>query len=103
VKNPLDECLRKFVSVEAAGVRYLGILVEVGEEEIILRSTNRWISVPVEKISSVVAVDPAKLAEDNTETVSAEDFVPGEVIDGPPAEFDREWSGDAENDEPKDD
>lgn len=95
----MDECLRKFVAVEAAGIRYLGTLVEVGEEEVILRSVNRWIAVPIEKISSIIEVDPAKIAEDTSESVEAEDFVPGEVIDGPPAEFDRAWKGEEPPDE----
>lgn len=78
MRTPLDDCLRKFVEVQAGGIRYFGTLIEVGEEEAILKTPQRWISIPVEKIAAVREVDPALLEQDDSETVAAEDFVPGD-------------------------
>lgn len=78
MKNHLDECLRKFVSVDAAGIRYHGELIEVGDEEIILRTPSRWISVPVDKIASVQVVDRSRVEEPAVEDVDADEF----VVDG---------------------
>ena len=76
MKNPLDECLRKFVVVEAAGIRYMGTLIEVGDEEIILKTKNRWISVQMDKVTYVKPVDEAKLDEVKVEDVDADEFTP---------------------------
>ena len=75
MKNPLDECLRKFVVVEAAGIRYMGTLIEVGDEEIILKTKNRWISVRMDKVTYVKPVDEAKLDEVKVEDVDADEFM----------------------------
>lgn len=81
MRNPLDECLRKFVVIEADGIRYFGTLVEVGEEEAILRTEARWIGVPVDKIASVREIEPAAVHAVEIEEVDAETFVPGDEVD----------------------
>lgn len=78
MRTPLDDCLRKFVEVQAGGIRYFGTLIEVGEEEAILKTPQRWISIPVEKIAAVREVDPALLDQDDSEAVDADDFAPGD-------------------------
>jgi hypothetical protein len=75
MQNPLDQCIKKFVAIEAGGIRYFGTLVEVGEEEAILRTPNRWISVPIEKIASIKEVDPVVLEQVNIEEVDADEYV----------------------------
>jgi hypothetical protein len=78
MRTPLDECLRKFVVVEASGVKYLGTLIEVGEEEVILKTPARWIGVPIDRITYIREFDPAKLENPEVEHVDAEDFVAAE-------------------------
>lgn len=75
MRTPLDDCLKKFVEVQAGGIRYFGTLIEVGEDEAILKTPQRWISIPVEKIAAVREIDPALLERDETEDVAAEDYV----------------------------
>ena len=76
MRTPLDECLRKFVVIEADGIRYMGTLIEVGEEEAILKSEARWIGVPIERIASIREVDPAKVLNPEIEEVDADEYLP---------------------------
>ncbi len=57
-KNPLDELIRKEVVVRANGFDYKGILIEVSGGEIILRRQTGYITIPMERVLSVV--DPSK-------------------------------------------
>ena len=50
----LERLKRKPVEVHAGGFVYRGILVEVTEREILLRTQTGFVSVPMERISSVV-------------------------------------------------
>lgn len=52
----MDELLRlinKDVIVEADGLIYRGELIEVTEQEVFLKSESGWITIPMEKISSI--------------------------------------------------
>ena len=82
MRHPVEGYIRQFVCVEAAGVRYFGTLIELGEEEATLLSETRWITVPMEKISSIRPVDPSEL-ETTVESVDAESLAP---LEGAPAE-----------------
>lgn len=84
MKTPLDECLTKFVCVEASGVRYFGTLIEVGEAEIFLKTPNRFITVPLERVSSVRAVDPAVLETVDIIELDADDLAGDDS--GPPTD-----------------
>lgn len=52
-KGPLEELLRKPVVVRANGIMYRGILLEVAEKEVILRSQTSQISIPTDRIISI--------------------------------------------------
>lgn len=79
MRTPLDACIRKFVEVQAGGIRYFGTLIEIGEEEAILKTPQRWISIPVEKIAAVREIDPALLEHEDYEVVDADDFAPDDA------------------------
>lgn len=100
MRTPLDDCLRKFVVIEAGGVRYMGTLIEVGEDEVILKSPARWIGVPIERITSIKQVDPEKLENPQVEHVDAEDYVAvddaAEAAAAAPAEEDEEAQEDGD-------
>ncbi len=74
IRNPLDSCINKFVVIEASGTRYFGTLIEVGEEEAVLKTKQRWVTVPVEKIHAIREIDPTVLDDASYETVDAEQF-----------------------------
>lgn len=44
MKGDLHSFLRKEVEIVAHGVIYRGVLIEVGEEEVILKAESRWIT-----------------------------------------------------------
>lgn len=43
----------KEVEVEAHGITYRGELVEVGEEDVYLRSETGWITIPVRDVTDI--------------------------------------------------
>lgn len=47
----------KEVEVKADNIIYKGVLVEIGETEIYLRSDSEWIVIPVDKVADIKAVD----------------------------------------------
>lgn len=88
MKNPIDDCLNQFVCVEASGVRYFGTLIEIGEEELYLKTDARWLTVPMERVHSITQVDPAELEKGAVDEVTAADYVPVESEgDEAPVEF----------------
>ncbi|MBN1573761.1 MAG: hypothetical protein JW984_11250 [Deltaproteobacteria bacterium] len=44
MKGDLKGFLRKEVEIVAHGVVYRGVLIEVGEEEVLLKSEARWVT-----------------------------------------------------------
>lgn len=52
--KPIYEMIGRMVKVTACDVVYRGILVELSEEAIELQGETQWITIPVEKINSVV-------------------------------------------------
>ncbi|MFH1263290.1 MAG: hypothetical protein V1495_07620 [Pseudomonadota bacterium] len=52
-KGPLEELLRKTVEVRANGITYKGVLLEVGPEEIVIRTMTSQIAIPLDRILSV--------------------------------------------------
>ena len=44
MKGDLQSFLRKEVEIVAHGVLYRGVLIEVGEEEVLIKSEARWIT-----------------------------------------------------------
>ena len=102
MRNPIDTCLNQFVCVEANGVRYFGTLIEVGEEELYLRTDTRWVTVPVERVHSVRQVDPDALEDTGLEEVDADAYAPEEGLDEddrPVAFGELDEPGEAEEDE----
>lgn len=59
-KGPLEELLRKPVVVRANGIAYRGILLEVSDQEVILRSETSQISIPMDRIVSISDPNPKK-------------------------------------------
>jgi hypothetical protein len=53
----MHELIRKEVEVITPEIIYRGILMEVTETEISLQSVNGWISIPMERVLDVRAVD----------------------------------------------
>ncbi len=53
----MQELIGKEVEVDTAGTIYRGVLIEVGEYEIQLQSQYGWISIPLDKVADVRAVD----------------------------------------------
>jgi hypothetical protein len=51
--DDLIKLIGKEVIVEADGIIYRGELIEVTEEETYLKSETGWITIPMEKISSI--------------------------------------------------
>jgi hypothetical protein len=49
----MNNLIGKTVVVETPETIYVGKLVEIGEEEVYLKSENGWIMVPVERIASI--------------------------------------------------
>ncbi len=82
MRNSLDGCLKQFVCVQAKGVRYFGTLIEVGEEEIYLRTQGRWITIAVDTVSSIRPVSPEELEQAPVEEVDAAAYEPTAVSGG---------------------
>jgi hypothetical protein len=53
MKTPLERYLRKQVIIHAGGIVYRGTLIEVSEEEILLKTKTGWVSVQVSQVSSI--------------------------------------------------
>jgi len=53
----MQELVGREVEVSTMETIYTGTLVEIGETEIYLQSQLGWISIPIEKIADVKAVD----------------------------------------------
>ncbi len=53
----MQELLGKEVEVNTNETIYRGILIEVTENEIQLKSEYGWVSIPAEKVTDVRAVD----------------------------------------------
>jgi hypothetical protein len=51
------ELIGKEVEVNTVEITYRGVLIEVGENEIQLQSQYGWISIPLEKVTDVKAVN----------------------------------------------
>lgn len=51
--DDLIRLINKEVIVEADGIIYRGELIEVSEQEVFLKSEYGWITIPMEKISSI--------------------------------------------------
>lgn len=49
----------KEVEVVASGVTYRGVLIEVSEETVHLKTEMQWVSVPVAAVSEIRGVDEA--------------------------------------------
>ena len=49
----IQSMLNKEVEVFANGVRYTGVLVEVSETEVHLKSTLQWISLPTVSVTQI--------------------------------------------------
>lgn len=53
----MQELIGKEVVVNTAEITYKGVLIEIGENEIQLQSQYGWISIPLEKVADVRAVE----------------------------------------------
>lgn len=53
--DDLIKLVGKWVMVEADGIIYRGELIEITEEEINLKGEGGWITIPMDKVSSVRA------------------------------------------------
>lgn len=51
----MQELTGKEVEVLAEGIIYRGVLVEIGETEVYLRSESGWIVLPIEKVGEIRA------------------------------------------------
>ena len=49
----LKELERKEVIVYSMGVQYRGTLIEVNESEVYLRTQAGWVTIPMERVSSI--------------------------------------------------
>jgi len=49
----LKELQRKEVIVYSMGVQYKGTLIEVNESEIYLRTQAGWVTIPMDRVSSI--------------------------------------------------
>ncbi len=59
-KGPLEELLRKPVLVRANGITYKGILLEVTDQDVVIRRTTSQISIPMDRVISIRPVTPKK-------------------------------------------
>ncbi len=85
MRNPVTELIRKFVCVEGNGTRYFGTLIEVNEDDVILKTESRWITVPLERVIGIREVDPRQLEIEIIEDVDADEFTPDWVRENAPA------------------
>jgi hypothetical protein len=53
----IQSMIGKNVEVIANGIRYSGLLIEVSDAEVHLRSTLQWISLPSTSVSSITVKD----------------------------------------------
>ncbi len=53
----LRDMLRKEVVVTASGTTYTGTLVEVTEDEVLLRTPSGWVSVQMSRVSAIRTQD----------------------------------------------
>ncbi len=51
--NRLKDLERRDVIVYSMGVTYRGILIEVNETEVYLRTQNGWITIPMDRIAKI--------------------------------------------------
>jgi len=51
--DDLIKLIGKRVIIEADGLIYNGELIEISEEEVYLKSEMGWITIPMDKISSI--------------------------------------------------
>lgn len=53
----MHELIQKEVEVITPEIIYRGILVEVTDKEICLQTSNAWVTIPMERVLDVKAVD----------------------------------------------
>lgn len=53
----MQELVGKEVEVNAVDVVYRGVLIEVGEKEIHLKSETGWITIPVDRVVDIRAAE----------------------------------------------
>ncbi len=53
----MQELVGKKVEVDAMDVTYRGVLVEIGETEVHLQSDTGWISIPMDRVVNIRAVE----------------------------------------------
>lgn len=53
----MQELIRKEVEVITPEIIYRGVLIEISDTEVYLQSLNGWITIPMERVLDVRAVD----------------------------------------------
>ena len=52
-KNTFENMKNKIVDVIADGILYRGVLIGADEKDLYLKSSTRWIVLPMEKVTSI--------------------------------------------------
>jgi len=74
--SELRELLQKDVVVRASGVTYRGRLIEVSDSEVLLRSDSGWVSIQMNRVSSIRGAD-----DDASDGLQSNKFVDSSFYD----------------------